>query len=784
MMTIIFIFIYLAFHLNQCIVNALVINAFTTTLNLNHEIYTPLVEDFNAYSKKNNLNITVNLEITENDQINDYYSIFEVLLKKKNSRKSYEIFFYENYYKSKFGENLMDLKGLIPEDHINMFDPNIISGTCYFKDKLIGIPLTQFYSVLFSNVKLLNQYNKPIPKTWDELIKTSKYILKQERLNNNTELIGYNGEFDSTQQGIFSLYEFIYSCRDSVNATYPEPKDPTFIYALKKLKELKEAASSDKIFQSDQVYTNIKLIDGKALFLKNWITLANENYQISNMPGSKDGISSSIITGINIGINKHIPSSKLNAAVEVIKYMTSKEVQKEYLKKGQIFTSIPSLWYDKDVCIFEWWCKIFRNLQTIGEPPFITKISDFNYPKKYQKYIYSYLFENKTEAETLKSIEDILKIYYVSLDKNNSYIGYVTFITMITISSIMLISIIFLFKRNYNPFFTFLSIDFWILTVLGSIILLWIPITCIENVSSFKCHLKLVMASLGLTLISVPNLYKLITNFPEFNNISYWVKGNKYLFLLLSILIDVLLNGISFSKPYSEKKIVVEEGESFQICENNEPYSIILLFIYKFIIQISQLLLIFIEWNIKTVKYDLKMVISTVYLNILFLIFLILFSYIMVYDYQIYFLINTSIFFLISISNYVSLYGIRLILAFFNKIDVKTHFISNINKEFIEEQSYQAQNSTIITKNIDSQYDSYTGNTTTTNFSSDERLKKSTIFSKMIYYHNHAEISELSNPKYSTNSRSTSKSNNLLSARSANKSNNLLSARSSSKNNN
>jgi len=117
----------------------LVINAFTTTLDKNFEIYSSLVYDFNAYSQKNNLNITVNLEITENKQIDDYGSAIEVLLKRKNSRKSYDLFFYENYYKSKFGAYLIDLKGLIPEDHINMFDPNIISGTCYYKDKLIGM---------------------------------------------------------------------------------------------------------------------------------------------------------------------------------------------------------------------------------------------------------------------------------------------------------------------------------------------------------------------------------------------------------------------------------------------------------------------------------------------------------------------------------------------------------------------------------------------------------------------------------------------------------------------
>jgi len=51
--------------------------------------------------------------------------------------------------------------------------------------------------VLYSNLEYLKKYNMTIPTTWDELLKTGKYILNQERLNNNYELIGYNGFFSS-----------------------------------------------------------------------------------------------------------------------------------------------------------------------------------------------------------------------------------------------------------------------------------------------------------------------------------------------------------------------------------------------------------------------------------------------------------------------------------------------------------------------------------------------------------------------------------------------------------
>jgi len=65
------------------------------------------------------------------------------------------------------------------------------------------------YEVLYSNEILLNKYNKSIPKTWDELIETCKYIMAKE---NDPELICYNGLFDGKK-------------RDKININYNNEKD-------------------------------------------------------------------------------------------------------------------------------------------------------------------------------------------------------------------------------------------------------------------------------------------------------------------------------------------------------------------------------------------------------------------------------------------------------------------------------------------------------------------------------------------------------------------------------
>lgn len=85
---------------------------------------------------------------------------------------------------------------------------------------------------------------------------------------NDLELICYNRLFDDSDLGLFSLYEFIYSCRDSYNAPYPSPQDQSFRKALKMLKRLKNEVDPNGIFRFSENLTTTKLCDGKAIFLK------------------------------------------------------------------------------------------------------------------------------------------------------------------------------------------------------------------------------------------------------------------------------------------------------------------------------------------------------------------------------------------------------------------------------------------------------------------------------------------------------------------------------------
>ncbi|ORX87619.1 hypothetical protein BCR32DRAFT_147409 [Anaeromyces robustus] len=127
----------------------------------------------------------------------NYGTTTDSILKKKTHK--YDMVFYDNLYISEYEPYLIDLAEYFDNDDIDKFDQDILNRMGRHNNRLVGFPAKVSYSVLFSNKILLDRYNKSVPKTWDELILTSKEILNEEKKLNNTNLIAYNGLVNEIQ---------------------------------------------------------------------------------------------------------------------------------------------------------------------------------------------------------------------------------------------------------------------------------------------------------------------------------------------------------------------------------------------------------------------------------------------------------------------------------------------------------------------------------------------------------------------------------------------------------
>eukprot|EP00833_Pecoramyces_ruminatium_P004949 jgi/Orpsp1_1/1178981/evm.model.c7180000067457.3 len=267
--------------------------------------YTTIVNKFNEYVKNKNIDLKLNIVLYTSHNstlfVGDYAMTIESILSK--GLEKYDIYLYDNMYTSRFSPYFIDLKEWLPESHLFMYSSGIASQSCTYKEKWFGLPMSIEYSVLYSNMYLLNKYGKTIPKTWDELIETGKYILQNENSNGNYDIIGYNGLFPDYETALMSAIEFIYSFRKTKNSPFPKYTDQEAIDALNKIREVKNLLSSEKVFKDKEGDTFTRLVNGNAIFIKYWNSdFSNPIYNKTPLVGNTEGISASALGGSNIGI--------------------------------------------------------------------------------------------------------------------------------------------------------------------------------------------------------------------------------------------------------------------------------------------------------------------------------------------------------------------------------------------------------------------------------------------------------------------------------------------------
>ncbi|ORX85070.1 hypothetical protein BCR32DRAFT_242068 [Anaeromyces robustus] len=368
------------------IVKSVDINAVVFSGNGAYNAFTEIVNEFNNYSKNNNLDINIHLTalLLNNftSTLTDYETFLDYLFTKKSNK--YDLIVYDNIYKKRYGPHLLDLKNILPKEHIDMYMKGISNQTCIYNDKIIGLQINIDVDFLYYHKNYLKTYNQKVPKTWDELIKVGKYILNEERKLNNTSLIGYNGFFLDSEGGTCSIYETIYSFRDSINSPFPGITSQKAIDALEKIKEVKNELSSER--------------------------------------------------------------------------------------------------------------------------PTTTHYSE--YSSKFREYIYEFIFGNKTALESLINVENLTKIHYISLKTNETSIGLILFIVNTIISLIMIGSLIFLFIDKFRYSFNILPKDYWIIYLLGLLLIINNFYTDIGKISIFKCHLRLYIVSIGNIIMNTLILIK------------------------------------------------------------------------------------------------------------------------------------------------------------------------------------------------------------------------------------------------------------------------------------
>ena len=465
-----------------------------------------------------------------------------------------------------------------------------------------------------------------------------------------------------------------------------------------------------------------KLFDGKAIFIKFFDAWnVHPSYKKSILVGNKEGVSASSLGGSNIGINKYISDERKKGAVEVVKFLTSYDTQKFLVINYKKGSAINALYDDEEVCK-EYDCNLAKGIQYIARPSALTNDYD-EYSRTLRRYFVEFLYGDKDAVEALNEINDITRIYDIPINYSESSVGFIIFILTIVIMLIILSSLIFLFIRKYKEYFNFFSLDLWIIIFIGYIISLFCVFTEYGEVKRWKCHLKYLFISLGLTLIFIPMLYKLLVNFPyndENNKFFGWInqKRNKIIFISFFLIYEIVFLFLRIIPSYEIKYHYIHDGKNYETCKINKVFGYILIYlimIEKIIILLLISLLIFMEWNILNSSTDIKLMTTSIYITILMLILSILYKLIIINNYLLHFIIKTLLIISFVFSHFFFFYVIRIFLFIFD----------NKNKNIIEIKPVSA----VTTSNI--------SNEVSKNKSYVEKDKKTSMLSAIMNYHNY-----------------------------------------------
>ena len=105
------------------------------------QYFTVFANKFNEYTRNNNIDINLHIELyTPNNSTSyasDYGSTLEALLNKGSTK--YDLIFYDTMYSPRYSNLLEDLRYWLPEEHISMYSSGIASQSCTYKGKWVGL---------------------------------------------------------------------------------------------------------------------------------------------------------------------------------------------------------------------------------------------------------------------------------------------------------------------------------------------------------------------------------------------------------------------------------------------------------------------------------------------------------------------------------------------------------------------------------------------------------------------------------------------------------------------
>ncbi len=228
---------------------------------------------------------------------------------------------------------LSDMTGVLAAEEKQAFFPGPIEAVTY-NGRLFAVPWYIDAGLLYYRSDLLKKYNRPVPQTWQDLVKTAQVITAGE-----SDLYGYIWQGKQYEGLVCNVLEFLWG---NGGGAFEQGRldidSPQNIEALGFMRDLivRYDVTPPLVTTSIEETTRRLFGDGRALFLRNWPYAWNiferegsavkGKVGVAALPSFPGSPSASALGGWQLGVNRY--SRHRKAAETLVRYLISSEAQK------------------------------------------------------------------------------------------------------------------------------------------------------------------------------------------------------------------------------------------------------------------------------------------------------------------------------------------------------------------------------------------------------------------------------------------------------------------------
>lgn len=270
-----------------------------------------------------------------------------------------------------------DLNQFFSKEEIAQFFPRIIENNT-IKGKLTSMPFFTDAGLLYYRTDLLQKYGfKAPPKTWTELSQQAQKIQAGERATNK-DFWGFVFQGKAYEGLTCDALEWIYS-NGGGTIVDPEGKvtlnNPNAIAALNMVKGWIGKIAPPGVTSYAEEEARNAFQAGNAAFMRNWPyayslgqsegSAVKGKFAVTVLPkgAGSEGRHAATLGGWQLMVSAYSKNQKV--AAELVKYLTSVEVQKDNAVSLSRLPTRPALYNDKDVLAKNPWFKdllpVFQN---------------------------------------------------------------------------------------------------------------------------------------------------------------------------------------------------------------------------------------------------------------------------------------------------------------------------------------------------------------------------------------------------------------------------------------